>query len=59
MEEKSYWYKQNAFYGKGGFFSFKDFSLPCKELRESEVKNTLELPIKVVTVALKFKKAFP
>lgn len=40
-------------------FSFKDFSPPCKELRESEVKNTLELPVKVATVPLKFKKAFP
>lgn len=58
------WHKSHISTNKMHFmervgFSFKDFSPPCKELRESEVKNTLELPVKVATVPLKFKKAFP
>lgn len=38
---------------------FLEKSPSCKELRKSEVKNTLELTVKVVSVSLKFKKAFP
>lgn len=41
------------------FFFFKDIPPSCKELRKTEVKHTLEITVKVVTVSLKFKKAFP
>lgn len=41
------------------FFFTKDRPTFGKELRKSQVKNTLELTVKVATVSLKFKKAFP
>lgn len=46
-------------YIEGFFFFGLERSPSCRELRKSEVKNTLELTVKVVTVPLKFKKAFP
>lgn len=41
------------------FFFLKDISPFRKEFKQSKVKNTLVLTVKVVTVSLKFKKAFP
>lgn len=41
-----------------GFF-LQGFFTSLQRTGESEVKNTLELPVKVVSAPLKFKKAFP
>lgn len=41
------------------YFFCLERSPSCRALRKSEVRNTSELTVKVVTVPLKFKKAFP